>query len=162
MVMESLRSPEELQSFVREHGFTATLHPADEPMPTVEAAAVALGIAPEEMTKNVVFIVEGRPVLAIAAGETRVDDRALARHFGVGRKKVKLASAQQTFEATGFVAGCVPPFGHRELLPTLVDESVLQLERVYGGTGDPKVLISLPPDALLSLTNGVVLPLGQR
>lgn len=138
----------------------ATLHPADQPMPTVEAAAAALGIQPEEMTKNVIFFIEGRPILAIAAGAARIDERALAQHFGMGRKKVKLASPQQTWEASGFVAGCVPPFGHREPLPTLIDEPVMGLPRVYGGTGDPQVLVSVSPQELVACTGAVVLRLS--
>jgi prolyl-tRNA editing enzyme YbaK/EbsC (Cys-tRNA(Pro) deacylase) len=110
---------------------------------------------------KVIFFVEGRPVLAIAAGQARVDERALAQHFGVGRKKVKLASAQQTWEASGFVAGCVPPFGHKEPLGTFIDEPVMQLQRVYGGTGDPNVLISVPPQELAEQTGAVILRLSH-
>jgi prolyl-tRNA editing enzyme YbaK/EbsC (Cys-tRNA(Pro) deacylase) len=126
-------------------------------MPTVEDAAAVLGIHLSEMTKNVVFLIKGEPVLVIARGQARVDKGILARLVGVGKKQVKLATSAQTLELTGFAAGCVPPFGHKVPLRTFIDESVLGLERVYGGTSDPNILISLPLDGLFQLTGGTVI-----
>lgn len=151
---ESLRSPEELRDFAAARGIATTLHPADRPMPTVEDAAAALGISVAAMTKNIVCLVAGAPVLIISAGQARIDDRVLAQRFGVGRKKVGLAAPDEALAITGFVVGCMPSFGHRTPLPTLIDPAVLRLERVYGGTGDPTVLISLATLDLLVLTGG--------
>jgi prolyl-tRNA editing enzyme YbaK/EbsC (Cys-tRNA(Pro) deacylase) len=156
---ESLHSPEELRDLAAARGIAARLHPAGRAMPTVEAAAAALGVPVVAMTKNIVCLVGTAAVLAIAAGRSRIDERALARHFGVGRKKIGLATPDQAYALTGFVVGCMPSFGHRAALPTLIDTSVIELERVYGGTGDPTVLISLATSDLVRLTSGVVLPL---
>jgi prolyl-tRNA editing enzyme YbaK/EbsC (Cys-tRNA(Pro) deacylase) len=108
------------------------------------------------MTKNIVCLVGGAPILVIAAGSSRIDDRALAAHFGLGRKKVGLATPDQAYAITGFVVGCMPSFGHRHPLPTLIDAAVAPLDRVYGGTGDPTVLISLHTRDLPVLTGGSV------
>lgn len=148
-----------LLTFATERGVTATLHPSDSPMPTVPLAAAALGIAVEDMTKNVLFFVAGEPVLVIARGIQRVDDRRIAAHFGVGRKQVKLASGEQTLATTGFAAGCVPPFGHLTSLPTLIDSQVMELPRIYGGTSDPRVLISVPTDELPKMIEATILEL---
>lgn len=150
----------DLIAFATDRGVTATLHPADSPMPTVPLAAAALGIPVEEMTKNVLFFVQGEPVLVIARGIQRVDDRRIAAHYGVGRKQVKLANGEQTLATTGFVAGCVPPFGHLTPLPTLIDSEVMELPRIYGGTSDPHVLVSVPPEALTKMIQATILPLG--
>ena len=157
----SLRSPEALREFAMARGVAATLYPADRAMPTVEAAAAALGLPVAAMTKNIVCLVADAPVLVIAAGHARIDDRALARHFGVGRKKFGLAKPDQAVAITGFVVGCMPSFGHRTPLPTLIDPAVMRLERIYGGTGDPTVLIGLAPGDLLELTDGEVLGLTR-
>ena len=152
----SLHSPERLRDLAAAHGIAAELHPTGRPMPTVEAAATALGVPVDAMTKNIVCLVADSPVLVIAAGQARVDDRALALRHGVGRKKVGLAAPDRAYAITGFVVGCMPSFGHRTALPTLIDEAVLRLDRVYGGTGDPTVLISLATRDLLALTGGTV------
>src|SRR5689334_13151458 len=84
---QSLHSPEQLRDIAAEHGILATLHPAGRPMPTVEAAANALGIPVSAMTKNIVWLAGAAAVLVIAAGQARIDDRALAQHLAIGRKK---------------------------------------------------------------------------
>jgi prolyl-tRNA editing enzyme YbaK/EbsC (Cys-tRNA(Pro) deacylase) len=150
-----------LITYAAERGVIATLHPADSPMPTVPLAAAALGIPVEAMTKNVLFFVQGEPVLVIARGIQRVDDRRIATHFGVGRKQVKLATGEQTLATTGFEAGCVPPFGHLIPLPTLIDAHVLTLPRIYGGTHDPMVLISVPTESLVEMVQATVLELAS-
>jgi prolyl-tRNA editing enzyme YbaK/EbsC (Cys-tRNA(Pro) deacylase) len=157
----SLHSPEELRDLAAGHGIAATLHLAGRPMLTVEAAAEALGIPVAMMTKNIVWLAGDAAVLVIASGPARIDDRALARQLGVGRKKVGLASPERAYAISGFVVGCMPSFGHRAPLPTLIDTAVVQLERVYGGTGDPTVLISLATSDLIRLTGGVVTPLTR-
>ena len=159
---QSLHSPDDLRDLAAAHGIVATLHATGRPMPTVEAAADALGIPVATMTKNIVWLAGDTAVLVIASGLARIDDRALARELAVGRKKVGMASADQAFAISGFVVGCMPSFGHRAPLPTLIDTGVTQLERVYGGTGDPTVLISLATSDLLKLTSGKVLPLTRE
>src|SRR5689334_13052790 len=111
------RSPEELRDLAASYGVVAALHPTGRPMPTVEAAAGALGIGLAAMTKNIVWLASSDPVLAIAAGQSRIDDRALARQFGVGRKQVSMAAPDRAYAITGFVVGCMPSFGHRMPLP---------------------------------------------
>jgi len=158
---QSLHSPEQLRDLAAAHGVVATLHPAGRPMPTVESAADALGIPVAAMTRNIVWLAGETAVLVIAAGQARIDDRALARELGVGRKKVGLATPERAYSISGFVVGCMPSFGHRAPLPTLIDSAVARLDRVYGGTGDPTVLISLNTHDLIRLTGGTIVPLTR-
>jgi Cys-tRNA(Pro)/Cys-tRNA(Cys) deacylase len=158
---ESLRGPQELRDLAAARGIEVALHPTGRPMPTVETAAEALGIPVAAMTKNIVWLAGDAPVLVIGSGQARIDDRALARQLGVGRKKIGMATPDRAFAISGFVVGCMPSFGHRTPLPTLIDAAVLRLERVYGGTGDPTVLISLSPSDLLRLTGGTVVQLTR-
>ena len=67
-----------------------------------------------------------------------------------------MATSDRAYALSGFVVGCMPSFGHRAPLPTLIDTAVAQLDRVYGGTGDPTVLISLATLDLIRLTGGTV------
>ena len=159
---QSLHSPEQLRDLAAAHGIAATLHPAGRPMPTVEAAADALGIPVAAMTKNIVWLAGDAAVLVIAAGQARIDDRALAHQLGVGRKKVSMATPERAYALSGFVVGCMPSFGHQTRLPTLIDTAVTQLARVYGGTGDPTVLISLATSDLIRLTSGTIVSLARE
>lgn len=149
-------TPDDLERYIREHGIEAELLRDVGDTATVEGAAAALGVPPESIVKTLVFLVDGRPVVYITHGTQRVDPRILARHFGVGRKKVRLADPQTVLELTGYPAGGVPPFGHRTPLPTLIDARVLALPVVYAGGGDDHTMMRITPEALRQATQAVV------
>lgn len=131
----------------------------DVPTPTVEAAAAAVGCEPEQIVKSLLFFVRDEPVLAITSGPAHIERRAIAAHYQVGRKKVKLADPQTVLEETGFGVGAMPPFGHTSPLPTLIDQRVLDKEQVYAGGGSDQTLLRIAPQTILSATQGIVLDL---
>jgi prolyl-tRNA editing enzyme YbaK/EbsC (Cys-tRNA(Pro) deacylase) len=131
---------QDLARYVEREGIDAQILELDEPTPTVETAAAALGIAPVQIVKSILFVVkqpdgELRPLLVITNGTDRVDYVALGRFAGTSRRAIRIASAEQVVELTGYPVGTVPPFGHKMLLPTVIDEGVLRQETIYGGGG---------------------------
>jgi prolyl-tRNA editing enzyme YbaK/EbsC (Cys-tRNA(Pro) deacylase) len=88
-------------------------------------------------------LADGRPVLVVANGLTRVDYKRLADYLGSSRRRIKLANAEQVLEITGYPVGTVPPFGHKEMLPTLVEAGVLRQEELYAGGGGINALVKL-------------------
>ena len=153
-------SEHDLAAYLRDAGVEAELVRPGVPTPTVPDAARALGVAPTAIIKSLVFTADGDPLLVIAAGEARVRMPALARALGTSRRGVKLASPDETLAMTGFVVGSMPPFGHRSTLPTLVDSvSVPVGGVVYGGGGGTDVLLRVPVDTLLEVTQARHLPL---
>jgi Cys-tRNA(Pro) deacylase len=129
--------------------------------PTVELAAQAVGTDPERIVKSLLFLVEGRPVVVVACGVGRVDQRAIASWFGVGRKRVRLASPAEVLAATGYPIGALPPFGHRQPLPTLIDRRALIHPEVYAGGGSIDALVRLNPADIQRLTEAGVADLVQ-
>jgi prolyl-tRNA editing enzyme YbaK/EbsC (Cys-tRNA(Pro) deacylase) len=130
--------------------------------PTVAAAAEAVGTSPQKIVKSLLFMVDDRPVLAIAAGANRIDRRRIAKNFGVGRKRVRLADENQVQAATGYPVGAVPPFGHPEPLLTLIDSGVLEHDVVYAGGGASDHLMRVETAEILRVTQGEVLDLVDR
>jgi len=159
--MHAQQTPDDLEAYLRARGISAEVLRLDAPTPTVEAAAAALGTSPEHILKTVVFMVEHEPVLVIARGQARIDLRALARHLGVGRKKVRVARPAEVLEATGYPAGAVPPLGHRRALLTLIDPRVLDVAVAYAGGGAENALLKITPQTLLEATHGQVVALQK-
>jgi prolyl-tRNA editing enzyme YbaK/EbsC (Cys-tRNA(Pro) deacylase) len=131
---------EKLAAYIADKRIDARILDLDEPTPTVEAAAAALGINPAQIIKSILFLIKEksgafRPLLVITNGTERIDYVSLARFAGTSRRRIRIAGADQVEELTGFPVGTVPPFGHRKQLPTVVDEGVLQQDVVYGGGG---------------------------
>lgn len=151
--------PDDLQAFLKAHHIPGEFLYLDNPTPTVETAALAVGAQPEQIVKSILFLVDGEPVLAITCGTSFVERRAIAARYGVGRKKIKLAAPETVAETTGFLVGAMPPFGHRKLLPTLIDRRVLDKPVVFAGGGSDYTLLRLDPDTILQVTHGVVLDL---
>ncbi len=160
-------TPADLESYIAAHGVRARVLHGLGATPTVPAAAQALGVASDQIIKTLLFLVEvggaepRRPVIVIGNGERFVDKRALAAHFGVGQKRVKLAPPDVVLELLGYPAGGVPPFGHRAQVPCLVDQAVVDLRErfggvIYGGGGDDQTMMELTVDELLRVVQPAV------
>lgn len=145
-------TPTDLSAFIAAHGIVAEIVPMTAETPTVPAAAAALGVSPAQIIKSLLFLVRDQPVLAIASGETPVDRGVLAARYGVGKKQVKLADAETVLRLTGYPAGGVPPFGHFQPIPTLLDRRVLAWDVIYGGGGDDHTLLRIAPEELARVT----------
>jgi Cys-tRNA(Pro) deacylase len=121
---------------------------------TAEDAARAVGTSVAQIVKSLVFVADGRPVLALASGRHRVDVRKVARLAGAAR--VEKASAEITRTATGFSIGGVPPVGHLRPLPTYLDETLLAHTVVYAAAGTPYAVFAITPPDLVRITAAVV------
>lgn len=152
--MGDVWTPYDLQAFLDEQQLPAELLRNIGDTPTVPAAAAALGVAPDQIIKTLLFLVHPptdptpQPVVVISHGERLVDKKALARYFGVGGKKVKLAATDVVLDLLGYPAGGVPPVGHKTALPVILDASVVAAAAsfggvVYGGGGDDRTMLRI-------------------
>jgi Cys-tRNA(Pro) deacylase len=139
-----------LKTFIQGLNINAEVIEIDAPTPTVEAAAEAVGTQPEKILKSLLFLIDNKPILVIASGTLRVDRKALAKHFQVGRKRVKLADANTVEAVTGYKVGGVPPIGHLTSLRMVIDEQALKYDLVYGGGGGINSLLSIDPQEIVS------------
>ena len=144
--------PSDLARFIAEHGIAAELIPMAVETPPVPAAAAALGVAPGQIIKSLLFLVREEPVLVIASGDAPVDRAVLAARFGAGKKQVKLADAETVLRVIGYPVGGVPPFGHVTRVPVLLDVAVQRWETIYGGGGDDHTLLHIAPAELARVT----------
>jgi prolyl-tRNA editing enzyme YbaK/EbsC (Cys-tRNA(Pro) deacylase) len=154
-------TPEDLAAFIAREGIAAELAPMDVETPTVPAAAAALGVAPAQIIKSLLFMVRDEPVLVIACGDAVVDRRVLTARFGVGKKQIKLADAETVLAILGYPVGGVPPVGHTTAVPVLLDRSVQAWDTVYGGGGDDHTLLRIAPEELARATGAEWIDLGQ-
>lgn len=163
----TLLTPVDLQAFLTQRNITARLIAGAGDTPTVPAAAAALGVESEQIIKTLLFLVEHPdsaqplPVVVISCGETRVDKKRLAEHYGIGKKRITLAPADVVADQLGFPAGGVPPFGHRTQLPVLLDAAVLTAAQrhagvIYGGGGDDRTMMELTVTELMAVVEPMV------
>ena len=116
---------------------------------TAVDAAVAIGCEVAQIVKSLVCTGPTGPVLALTAGHNRID---LQRLSGVVGGKVRMATAEEARDATGYSIGGTPPFGHVEAIPTFIDPDLLAHTTVYGAAGTPDSCFPITPDQLLVVT----------
>ena len=88
---------------------------------TVEAAAQALGCEPGMIAKTLSFLQEDRPVLILAEGTVRVDNKKYRARFGC---KARMIPGDQVEALVGHDVGGVCPFGVNEGVAVYLDESL--------------------------------------
>ena len=122
---------------------------------TAADAAAAIGCEVAEIAKSLLFRAResGRPVLVVASGVNRVDEKKVAAVIG---EKIARADADFVRENTGFAIGGVPPVGHAVAPLTLIDEDLLKLATIWAAAGTPNAVFSLTPGELVELTGGRV------
>jgi prolyl-tRNA editing enzyme YbaK/EbsC (Cys-tRNA(Pro) deacylase) len=144
----------DLVAFIATHNVTAEIIRTVAHTPTVEAAAQALGVHPDQIIKSILCLADGAPALVVACGTARIDLKRVADSLGLARKRVKMADALTVFEISGFEVGAMPPFGHKLELRTLIDARVFAQAEVYGGGGDINAMMRIAPVEILRVTGG--------
>ena len=94
------------QDFLSSRGIEEKVVELSESTRTSAEAAAAIGCEVEEIAKSIVFYVKDtlRPILVIASGTNRVDEKKLKKLVG---GKLKRADADFVLEVTGFLIGGV-------------------------------------------------------
>ena len=110
---------------------------------TVELAAAALGCEPGRIAKTLSFMVGGAPVLIVAAGDARVDNRKFKDRFAT---KAKMLTPEEAVTLVGHAVGGVCPFAVNEGVVTYLDESLRRYETVFPacGSSNSAIELSLP------------------
>ena len=100
---------------------------------TSAEAAAGLGCSVAQIAKSILFRRrdDDAPVLVIASGANRVDEKKVAAQVGdIGR-----ADAKFVREKTGYAIGGVCPIGHATEPVTLIDADLLALDSLWAAAG---------------------------
>jgi prolyl-tRNA editing enzyme YbaK/EbsC (Cys-tRNA(Pro) deacylase) len=160
MSQELPRSARRVQQALAAAGISTQIVELPESTRTAVDAAAAIGCRAEQIAKSLVFRCTGsdHPVLVIASGTNRVDERLVSSYLNADIAK---ADADFVRVATGFAIGGVPPLGHISPLRTLVDEDLLKLDIIWAAAGTPHAVFSVDPQQLIQVIRGDVVPVSK-
>lgn len=122
---------------------------------TAEEAAAAIGCTVAQIAKSILFrgAATGKPILVVASGTNRVNERLVAELAGEALGK---ADAHFVRHSTGYAIGGVPPVGFPQPIETWIDRDLLQHKEVWAAAGTPFTVFSLDPSRLAAITGGKV------
>jgi prolyl-tRNA editing enzyme YbaK/EbsC (Cys-tRNA(Pro) deacylase) len=127
---------------------------------TSAEAAAGLGCSVAQIAKSILFRrkKDDAPVLVIASGVNRVDEKKVAERVG----ELARADAKFVREKTGYAIGGVCPIGHATPPLTLIDEDLLALDSLWAAAGHPHAVFNLTPQELVALTGAPVADVALR
>ncbi|MBQ1685694.1 MAG: YbaK/EbsC family protein [Clostridia bacterium] len=118
---------------------------------TVPLAARALGVEEGMIAKTLSFIVDGAPILILAAGTARIDNRRFKDRF---HTKARMVPFDDCEKLIGHAAGGVCPFGVNEGIAVYLDETLKAFEFVYPAAGNDRSGVRLTPEELFGALDG--------
>jgi Cys-tRNA(Pro) deacylase len=142
-------SVERVVRTIREANIEARVEEFPDGTPTASDAARATGAQLQEIVKSLVFVCDGRSVLVMVPGDRRADSDKIAK--AVGCRDVKVASAEEVAEATGFSTGGVAPFPLANVDLVLMERTLLAHEIVWIGAGTSRHMAALSPSDVVRL-----------
>ena len=117
---------------------------------TVELAAAAAGCEPARIAKSLSFLVDGKAILIVAAGDAKVDNAKYKAQFGT---KAKMLSHDQVSAMVGHSVGGVCPFGINEGVAVYLDSSLRRFTTVFPACGSSNSAVALTIPELEQCSN---------
>jgi Cys-tRNA(Pro) deacylase len=134
---------------LRQAGVEFTEHP----YPYVErggTAAFAREAGVDEHTVVKTLVMEDdakRPFVVLMHGDREVSTKEMARTLGV--KSVHPCTPETAERHSGYMVGGTSPFGLRKPLPVYVEETILDLPRIYINGGKRGFIVGIDPKELI-------------
>ena len=133
------------RAYLEEKGFAGHLIIPEHSSATVAEAAEALGCEPGMIAKTLSFLQDDKPVLILAEGMARIDNKKYKARFGC---KAKMIPGDQVETLIGHDIGGVCPFGVNEGVTVYLDESLKLPDTVFPAAGSDHSAVRLTIEEL--------------
>ncbi len=129
-----------MKSFFKEHNMDERIQEFPVSSATVALAAEALHCEPQRIAKTLSFLIDGQPVLVVAAGDTKIDNPKYKAQFGA---KAKMLTPEEAETLVGHAVGGVCPFAVNTGVKVYLDVSLKRFDTVFPACGSANSAIEL-------------------
>lgn len=136
---------EKVKEYFEQFGIADRVQELEMSSATVELAAQALNCEPCRIAKTLSFMVDGRAVLIVTAGDAKIDNPGYKSQFGT---KAKMLTPDETETLIGHAVGGVCPFGINAGVTVYLDISLKRFETVFPACGSSNSAIELSIEEL--------------
>ena len=141
---------EKAKTYLTDKGYGDRVIETEESSATVQEAADALGVEPARIAKTLSFVTPAGPILILAEGTARVDNRKYKDTFFT---KAKMIPFDEVEPLTGHASGGVCPFGINDGVLVYLDESLRKFDVVYPAAGNGQSAVRLTVEELYEVSN---------
>lgn len=139
-------------------GFTEHLYEYEEHGGTVVPAR-ELGVEEHAVVKTLVMEDEQKnPLLVLMHGDLEVSTKELARLLKV--KTITPCSPETATKHSGYLLGGTSPFGTKKIMPIYMEETILDLPKLYINGGKRGFLVGMNPKELIRILNPIPVKVG--
>ena len=131
---------EKAKAYLTQKGYADRIMVFDVSSATVDLAAAAAGVHPEEIAKSMTFMVDGAPVLVVCAGDGKISNAKFKQIF---HSKAKMLTFDEVHTLIGHDVGGVCPFGANEGVKVYLDLSLRRFSQVYPACGSDNSAVRL-------------------
>lgn len=133
-------SVEAVKKYFSELGIEDRVLEFEQSSATVELAAIAAGCEPDRIAKSISLLLDGKPVIIVVSGESKIDNKKYKEHF---HAKAKMIPFDEVEQYIGHAPGGVCPFAIKPDVTVYLDESLKKFETVYPAAGSSNSAIEL-------------------
>ncbi|HYJ18100.1 MAG TPA: Cys-tRNA(Pro) deacylase [Burkholderiales bacterium] len=124
-------------------------------------SARELGVDEHAVVKTLVMEDEDRnPLVVLMHGDLKVSTKELARIIGV--KTVTPCNPEIANKHSGYMVGGTSPFGTRKKMPTYMEETILELPKIYINGGKRGYLVGIAPKEVVRVLAPKVVKVGIK
>jgi len=143
-------SIEKAKEYLKQFGLDTQVMEFEVSSATVAEAAKAIGCEEKEIAKTLSFMVGDKPILIVAAGDSKVDNSKYKAEFST---KAKMIPFENVEAVIGHAVGGVCPFGVNDGVAVYLDSSLKRFETVYPACGSSNSAIKLTLAQLEEIIN---------
>ena len=121
---------------------------------TAKDAANSLNCEVGAIVKSLLLKIDDNFLICLVAGDKRCSLNKIKKIKN--SKNVRMASAEEVKEQTGYTIGGVSPVGHKNKLEILIDNSLNRFKAIFAAAGHPNCIFEINYDDLKKITSGLV------
>ena len=126
-----------------------------------EVSARELGVDEHAVVKTLVMEDDAKnPLIVLMHGDLKVSTKELARVTGV--KSISPCSPETASRHSGYMVGGTSPFGTRKKMPVYMEQTILDLPKIYINGGKRGYLVGIDPRAAVRLLSPALVKVGIK
>ena len=122
-------------------------------------SARELGVDEHAVVKTLIMEDERKnPLIVLMHGDRQVSTKELARAMGV--KTIAPCSPDTALKHSGYLVGGTSPFGTKKTMPVYLEETIMELGKIYLNGGKRGFLVGLDPHEVVRVLKPTLVRVG--